>query len=132
MPPKGAIAAFAALGQEHRLAVFRMLMAEGPSGLTAGDIAQRLGLPASSLSAHLATLERASLLRSWRVQRNIFYAVDVEGTRELVAFLTQDCCRGHPEICGFEPAGGCRGDHDLPQPGLRDVAQRAGDDPQQR
>lgn len=130
MQPKAAVAAFASLGQAHRLAVFRMLMEAGPAGLTAGDIAQRLGVAASSLSSHLATLERSSLLRSWRVTRNIFYAVDVEGTRELVAFLTQDCCRGHPEICGFEPAGGCRGDHDLPQSGLWDVAQRAGDDPQ--
>jgi DNA-binding transcriptional ArsR family regulator len=109
MPPKAAITAFAALGQEHRLAVFRMLMAEGPAGLTAGEIAQRLGLPASSLSSHLATLERARLLRSWRVQRNIFYAVDTNGTRELITFLTRDCCGGRPELCGWDAAepGGC-------------------------
>ncbi|MFW5680145.1 MAG: ArsR/SmtB family transcription factor [Pseudomonadota bacterium] len=108
MPPEAATRAFAALGQEHRLAVFRMLMAEGPSGLAAGEIAQRLGVPASSLSSHLATLERAGLLRSWRVQRNIFYAVDTEGTRELITFLTHDCCGGRPELCGWdgvEPSG---------------------------
>jgi ArsR family transcriptional regulator, arsenate/arsenite/antimonite-responsive transcriptional repressor len=104
MLPGAAIAAFAALGQEHRLAVFRMLMQAGPSGLTAGDIAQRLGVPASSLSSHLATLERASLLRSWRVQRNIFYAVDTDGTRDLITFLTQDCCGGRPELCGYDTA----------------------------
>jgi len=104
MQPKGAVAAFAALGQEHRLAVFRMLMAAGPAGLTAGGIAERLGVPPSSLSTHLAALERASLLRSWRVQRRIFYAVDVEGTRELVTFLTRDCCGGRPELCGWDPA----------------------------
>ncbi|MEO1090660.1 MAG: winged helix-turn-helix domain-containing protein [Pseudomonadota bacterium] len=107
MHAKAATAAFAALGQEHRLAVFRMLMAEGPAGLSAGEIALRLGVPASSLSTHLATLERASLLRSWRVQRHVFYAVDVDGTREVVAFLTRDCCRGHPEICGFDPVSEC-------------------------
>jgi DNA-binding transcriptional ArsR family regulator len=104
MQPKGAVAAFAALGQEHRLAVFRMLMATGPAGMRAGEIAERLGTPASSLSGHLATLERAGLLHSWRVQRSIFYAVDVEGTRELVTFLTRDCCGGRPELCGYEPA----------------------------
>jgi DNA-binding transcriptional ArsR family regulator len=102
--PKGVVAALAALGQEHRLEVFRMLMAEGPGGLTAGEVAQRLGVPPSSLSAHLATLERASLLRSWRVQRHIFYAVDTDGTRELLTFLTQDCCGGRPELCGYDPA----------------------------
>jgi DNA-binding transcriptional ArsR family regulator len=104
MQPKGAVAAFAALGQEHRLAVFRMLMEAGPAGMRAGEIADRLDLPPSSLSGHLATLERAGLLHSWRVQRSIFYAVDVAGTRELVTFLTRDCCGGRPELCGYEPA----------------------------
>jgi DNA-binding transcriptional ArsR family regulator len=108
MPPERAVAAFAALGQEHRLAVFRMLMEAGPPGLRAGEIAERLGTPASSLSGHLATLERAGLLHSWRVQRSIYYAVDVAGTRELVTFLTRDCCGGRPELCGWdepEPTG---------------------------
>jgi len=107
MQAKGAVAAFAALGQDHRLAVFRMLMEAGPAGMRAGEIAERLSVPASSLSGHLATLERAGLLQSWRVQRAIFYAVDVAGTRELVTFLTRDCCRGNPEICGFDDADGC-------------------------
>ena len=120
MQTKAAIAAFAALGQEHRLGVFRMLMAAGPSGLNAGEIAQRLGVPASSLSTHLATLERASLLRSWRVQRHIFYAVDTEGTRDLVTFLTRDCCGGRPELCGYEPAGpATRGPDREPMPARR-------------
>lgn len=107
MDPKTATAAFAALGQGHRLAVFRMLMAEGPQGLTAGDIADRLAVPASSLSSHLAVLERARLLNSRRDSRHIFYAVDIGGTRDLVAFLTEDCCRGNPEICGFADREGC-------------------------
>jgi DNA-binding transcriptional ArsR family regulator len=102
MQAKGAVAAFAALGQAHRLAVFRMLMEAGPAGLRAGEIAARLNVPASSLSGHLATLERAGLLHSWRVQRSILYAVDVAGTRALVTFLTRDCCGGHPELCGWD------------------------------
>ncbi|MFO1128017.1 MAG: metalloregulator ArsR/SmtB family transcription factor [Rhodospirillales bacterium] len=130
MEGRDAVEAFAALAQEHRLMVFRLLMREGPSGLPAGTIAGRLSVPPSTLSHHLAHLERAGLLRSWRVERRIFYAVDIEGTRRLVTFLTEDCCGGHPEICGFDKGGGCRVDHDLPQPGVRDVAQCPGDDPQ--
>ncbi|MFP4125645.1 MAG: ArsR/SmtB family transcription factor [Alphaproteobacteria bacterium] len=120
MQPKGAVAAFAALGQEHRLAVFRMLMEAGPAGMRAGEIAELLGVPASSLSGHLATLERAGLLRSWRVQRSIFYAVDVAGTRDLVTFLTQDCCGGRPELCGWdEPEEAGCGDAAAPATDIR-------------
>jgi DNA-binding transcriptional ArsR family regulator len=123
------VGAFSALAQEHRLAVFRLLMRQGPSGLPAGAIAAHVAIPPSTLSHHLAHLERAGLLRSWRVERRIFYAVDIEGARRLVTFLTEDCCQGHPEICGYDKGGGCRVDHDLPQPGVRDVAQCPRDDP---
>src|SRR5512144_1530370 len=101
METKQAVAALSALAQEHRLAVFRLLVREGASGLPAGEIAARVALPASTLSHHLAQLERAQVLRSWRVQRQIYYAVDLAGTRRLVAFLTEDCCAGRPEICGY-------------------------------
>jgi arsenate reductase len=57
--------------------------------------------PRVTLSAHLAQLERAGLLRSWREQRRIFYAADTEGCRTLLAFLTEECCSGHPELCGY-------------------------------
>lgn len=102
MEMKAATNAFAALAQETRLAVFRLLITVGPNGLTAGDIAQQVGVPASTLSHHLATLERAGLLRSWRVQRQIFYASDYEGTRRLIAFLMEDCCQGRPELCSTD------------------------------
>jgi ArsR family transcriptional regulator len=95
-----AVAALGALAQETRLAIFRLLVRQGPSGLPAGAVAESLGVQPSTLSFHLAHLERAGLLRSWRVQRQIFYAVDFAGTRGLLAFLTEDCCQGHPEICG--------------------------------
>ena len=101
MEEKAAVQALRALAQEHRLAIFRAAGGEGPNGLPAGEIAERVGIPSSTLSHHLAHLERAGLLRSWRVERRIFYAVDVEGTRRLLAFLTEDCCQGHPEICGY-------------------------------
>lgn len=100
MEQKSAIDALGALAQDTRLTVFRLLVRQGPNGLNAGEIAERLGVTASTLSHHLATLERAGLLRSWRVQRQIFYAADYEGMRRLLAFLMEDCCQGHPDICG--------------------------------
>jgi ArsR family transcriptional regulator, arsenate/arsenite/antimonite-responsive transcriptional repressor / arsenate reductase (thioredoxin) len=101
MKTHDAIAAFAALAQECRLDVFRLLLRQAPYGLPAGQIAACLGAAASTLSSHLAQLERAGLLRSWRQQRRIFYAADTEGFRTLLAFLTEECCSGHPELCGY-------------------------------
>jgi ArsR family transcriptional regulator, arsenate/arsenite/antimonite-responsive transcriptional repressor / arsenate reductase (thioredoxin) len=100
METHDAIAAFAALAQESRLDVFRLLLRQAPYGLPAGQIAACLGVAASTLSAHLAQLERAGLLRSWREQRRIFSAADTEGCRILLAFRTEECCSGHPE-CGY-------------------------------
>jgi len=100
MEIKAATEAFAALSQETRLGIFRLLVQVGPNGLTAGEVGQQLGVAASTLSHHLATLERAGLLRSWRVQRHIHYATDFEGTRRLLSFLVEDCCGGRPELCG--------------------------------
>ena len=127
-----AIEALSALAQEHRLGVFRLLVRRGPSGLAAGEIAALLGLRPSTLSHHLAHLERAGLLRSWRRERQIFYAANVDGMRRLVSFLTEDCCQGHPELCSFKNLGGLGDDHDLSQPGVRNVAQCPGDDPEFR
>jgi DNA-binding transcriptional ArsR family regulator len=95
-----AIVALSALAQENRLKVFRLLVKEGPSGLAAGEIAERIGVSPSALTFHLAHLVRANLVRSWRKQRNVYYAVHVEGIRVLLTFLTEDCCHGHSEICG--------------------------------
>ena len=92
--------ALGALAQETRLSVFRLLVRQGPNGLKAGDIAKELHVTPPTLSHHLAHLERAGLLQSWRVQRQIFYAVEFDGMRQLLTFLTEDCCQGRPEICG--------------------------------
>lgn len=100
MDDRTAIEALSALAQEHRLRTFRMLVKEGPSGLSAGEIAARIEIAPSALSFHLSHLERAGLLRAWRVKRHVYYAVEVEGMRKLLAFLTEDCCRGRPELCG--------------------------------
>jgi DNA-binding transcriptional ArsR family regulator len=110
MREKTALKAFAALAQEHRLQVFRLLVRHAPHGLPAGQIAAQVGVPASTMSTHLAQLERAGLLRSWREQRHILYAVETEGIRQLVLFLIEDCCGGRPELCGYPtPADVCQG-----------------------
>lgn len=94
-----AVRAFAALGQETRLKIFRILLQEGPDGLPAGKIAQMLEVPPSTLSTHLGVLEAAGLIQSQRDARQIFYAADISGTRALLTYLTRDCCQGRPEIC---------------------------------
>ena len=99
METKRALEALAALAQAVRLEVFRLLVRQGPIGLPAGKIAEALNVAPSTLSPHLAQLERAGLATSWRDERRIFYAVDVEGTRRLLAFLTEECCGGRPELC---------------------------------
>jgi DNA-binding transcriptional ArsR family regulator len=93
--------AFAALAHEVRLNVFRLLVGVAPDGLPAGQIAEQLDLPASTLSAHLAQLERARLIKSSRDRQRILYSIDADGTQALVGFLVNDCCGGQPELCGF-------------------------------
>ena len=88
-----AIDALVALGQETRLAAYRLLVEVGPRGLPSGGIATRLGINPSTMSHHLAQLERAGLLRSSREERHILYAVDWNGTNQLLGFLTEDCCK---------------------------------------
>lgn len=95
-----AVQALAALANEHRLRIFRTLVEVGPTGLRAGELARRLRINATSLSFHLKELDRASLLVSTRQGRNIIYAVRIDGVRDLLTFLTQDCCQGRPELCG--------------------------------
>lgn len=91
---------FAALGQEVRLEAMRLLIARGPDGLAAGELAERLGLPGSTTSFHLSALERAGLIASARQGRQIIYRADLGGLRDLVLFLTAACCAGRPELCG--------------------------------
>lgn len=100
METSEAAAAFAALSQDTRLDLMRLLIAEGASGLPAGEIAVRLAVPSSTLSFHLAALERAGLTQSTRQGRQVVHAVRVVGVRRLLTFLTETCCAGRPELCG--------------------------------
>ena len=99
MKNRRAVGRLAALANEHRLAAFRLLVRAGPDGQAAGEIAAALGLAPSSLSFHVAALAEAGLVRSVREGRSIRYRVAVDGFRELLEFLTEDCCEGRPELC---------------------------------
>jgi DNA-binding transcriptional ArsR family regulator len=94
------VAALAALAHEHRLRIFRLLVKQGPSGLPAGEIADRVAITPTNTSFHLKELDRAGLLRATRQGRYIRYAINVEGMRRLLTYLTEECCQGHPELCG--------------------------------
>ncbi len=100
-----ASSAFSALAHTGRLGVFRLLMHHMPRALSAGDIAERTNMPASTLSGYLSQLQRSNLIMSERHERHIFYKIDLAGTHDLLTFFAQDCCQGHPEICGVALTG---------------------------
>ena len=89
-----AIAALGALAQEHRLGAFRLLVQAGPDGLSAGVIADGLGLAPSSLSFHLNHLAQAGLITQRRDGRSLIYAAEFGMTNQLVAYLVENCCGG--------------------------------------
>lgn len=89
-----ALEAFGGLANEHRLAIFRLLVQAGHEGLPAGDIADKLGIPASSLSFHLAHLTRAELIQQRRESRSLIYSANFATMNGLVAFITENCCGG--------------------------------------
>jgi ArsR family transcriptional regulator len=99
-----ALAALAALGQPTRLEVFRLLMRAEPDGMAAGALAEQIGCPHNTLSTNLAILARSGLVRGTREGRSIVYRADVDGIRNLVGFLVNDCCDGHPELCDLQDA----------------------------
>jgi len=100
MESSDAAFAFAALGQETRLDLLRVLLGAGPSGLPAGDIAARLSVPPSTLSFHLRALDQAGLVDATRQGRSLIYAAQIDRLRTLLAFLADACCDGDPARCG--------------------------------
>lgn len=94
MQPDFVIRSLGALAQEHRLAAFRLLVQAGPDGMAAGALADALGIPASSLSFHLAQLSNAGLVTQRRVSRSIIYAADYTAMNGLLSYLTENCCAG--------------------------------------
>jgi len=92
MKTKEVVAALAALAQDTRLAVYRLLVQQGPSGLAAGEIAGKLGVTPATLSFHLKELAHAGLVNPRQEGRFIFYAANFDAMNTLVAFLTENCC----------------------------------------
>lgn len=99
MESSDVVAALGALAQDTRLAAFRALVEAGPAGLPAGQLAERLGVAAPTLSFHLATLTQAGLATSTREGRSIVYAADYAAMNALLGFLTENCCAGPKAGC---------------------------------
>jgi DNA-binding transcriptional ArsR family regulator len=112
------VRALGALAQEHRLAVFRLLVQAGPDGLPAGILADTLAVPASSMSFHLAQLANAGLVTQKRQRRSIIYAADFAAMNTLMAFMTENCCGGVP--CAAEV--GCAPSIPVMTPATKDAA----------
>ena len=99
METKEAAKALAALAQETRLSIFRLLVQAGPQGIAAGRIGESLDVPPATLSFHLKELSHAGLVSSRQDGRFIYYRTDFERMASLMTFLTQNCCQGMPEEC---------------------------------
>lgn len=96
METKIAVARLAALAQENRLAIFRLLVQQGEQGLPAGHIAERLSLASATLSFHLKELSHAGLILGRPEGRFIYYSADYAAMGQLLMFLTDNCCQGTP------------------------------------
>jgi len=101
LDPKHAVTALAALAQESRLAAFRLLVTAGPRGMSAGAIAETLGMPAPSLSFHLKELSHAGLIEGHSQGRHVIYSANYDNMQALVDFLLENCCAAQP--CGCAP-----------------------------
>jgi ArsR family transcriptional regulator, arsenate/arsenite/antimonite-responsive transcriptional repressor len=94
MESKTAVEALGALAQDSRLQVYRLLVQAGPEGVAASDIAERLGVPANTLSFHLKTLSHAGLVESRQDGRFVYYTANYQQMNSLLGFLTENCCGG--------------------------------------
>ena len=99
MKKSNVIAALSALAQETRLEIFRLLVQKGPEGVPAGEIGERLGQPSPTLSFHLNQLRFAGLVTSRRQSRLIIYSANYKAMNDVLAYLTENCCAGRPELC---------------------------------
>jgi ArsR family transcriptional regulator, arsenate/arsenite/antimonite-responsive transcriptional repressor len=92
------VAALAALAQEHRLEVYRLLVQAGPGGMAAGEVANGVGIPPNTLSFHLDRLRHAGLVTFARQGRSLIYAARYDTMNSLIGYLTENCCGGKPEL----------------------------------
>jgi DNA-binding transcriptional ArsR family regulator len=96
METKAVVSALAALAQDSRLAVFRVLVQAGPAGLAAGKISELTHIPPSSLSFHLKELSHAGMVDSQQAGRFVIYTANFSTMNALLGFLTENCCGGNP------------------------------------
>lgn len=94
-----AVEALAALAQESRLSIFRLLVQAGKEGVAAGVLGEKLGIPAATLSFHLKTLTHAKLIKSRTEGRFVIYSANFAGMDNLIAYLTEHCCAGDASQC---------------------------------
>src|SRR5271156_5537350 len=106
METSDAVTALAALAQDNRLDVFRLLVQVGAEGMAAGQVAEKLGLAPNTLTFHFDRLRAAGLVTVRRDGRSMIYAARYETMNGLVAFLTKNCCQGAQEKCA--PAAVCK------------------------
>lgn len=99
MEIKNAVDKLAALAQSSRLLVFRWLVQRGPAGAYPGELAEQLGLAPATLSFHLKTLLHAGLIHAQPISRNIRYTADFDAMRQLLAYLTENCCGSETSVC---------------------------------
>ena len=99
MKPFEVVESLSALAHEHRLAIYRLLVQAGPGGMSAGSIANEIGLPASSFTFHVQNLHRARLITQQRASRQIIYAADFAVMNALLGYLTENCCASSSESC---------------------------------
>ncbi|MGY2488189.1 ArsR/SmtB family transcription factor [Cupriavidus sp. CP313] len=104
MKNENAVAALAALAQDSRLAIFRLLVQAGLDGVSAGRIREALGVPPATLSFHLKELVHAGLIKNTQEGKFVIYRAQFDKMNELIAFLMEHCCEGHPEACGVANA----------------------------
>lgn len=102
MKSNDVIESLAALAQESRLALFRLLVKRGPEGYTPTQLTEKLGVPAPTLSFHLKELQRAGLIKARREGRFLFYSPDFPHMNQLLEFLTENCCSLAEKDCGPE------------------------------
>jgi DNA-binding transcriptional ArsR family regulator len=104
MDTQTAVSALAALAHDRRLEIFRLLVQAGPDGISAGDIAERLGLPASTLSFHMKSLAHAGLVESRHQSRFIYYSANFESMSALLGYLGENCCEGGSSVPAEGPS----------------------------
>jgi len=99
MKPAEVVKALSALAQPTRLALYRLLVARGPEGMAAGEVAEKLKVSPATLSFHFKTLSHAGLVEGRQAGRFVYYAANFKVMNDMLAYLTENCCGGNPEAC---------------------------------